>query len=76
MLTEAKDSSNVVKFCPSPEISLNNDLLINKKPRQGFLYILIFMTHNFVIGVTDQLVNVQVDEGKRKINFGQIWKSQ
>lgn len=55
---------------------LNNDLLINKKLRQGFLYILIFMTHNFVIGVTDQLVNVQVDEGKRKINFGQIWKSQ
>lgn len=34
------------------------------------------MTHNFVIGVTDQLVNVQVDEGKRKINFGQIWKSR
>lgn len=34
------------------------------------------MTHNFVIGVTDQLVNVQVDERKRKINFGQIWKSQ
>lgn len=33
------------------------------------------MTHNFVIGVTDQLVNVQVDEGKRKsilVRFGSL----
>lgn len=32
------------------------------------------MTYNSIIGVADQLVNIDEETKKKKINFGQIWE--